>query len=76
MTPQQKLKDIEIKFKNDSYSNDMKWLISRIKVLEAACEFYSDEGNYTHDDLGNEMATAWSNNTCGEKARKALAGNK
>lgn len=54
-------------------SKKFSWDNSRVEKLIAALEWYADEGNYTHDKQGEQIATAWGNNTCGEKAREALA---
>ncbi len=35
--------------------------------------WYSDPGNYTYDDNGNCVSTAWENNKLGNKALECLA---
>jgi hypothetical protein len=44
----------------------------KVEGLVLALEFYADEGNYTHDQNGNHMATSYGDNRCGQIARTAL----
>lgn len=56
------------RLKDAAYFND-----ARVAKLVEALEFYADEGNYTHDEYGNHMSTAYENSRCGIVARQAIA---
>lgn len=47
-------------------------LRSICRDLMGALEWYSDEANYTYDDEGIYIASAWHGNRLGEKAKEAL----
>lgn len=53
--------------------HDIPYLLSLLQKAEKMAEFYGNEGNYTYDEKGNLIASAWQGNKLGRKAREFLA---
>lgn len=60
-------------FKETAMASEIRASRKALAIAREALEFYHDEGNYTCDNDGYELATAYTNNRLGGKARKALS---